>query len=102
MAGSFQVLGASAPANRWQKPATPVMAEVSALENGMLTWFEIKRHAIGINVDRKQSGLTADQMLEQVRSLITQNGYKFIDPTPTRTGGHEFRTKENLILEYDP
>jgi hypothetical protein len=67
----------------------------------MVTWFDIKRAAIRMNLDRKGNGQTVDDMLEQVRSLIAQNGYGFTGPTPTSTGGHEFRTKDGLKLEYD-
>ena len=67
----------------------------------MVTWTDIKRAAVRMNLDREGNGLTVDQMLEQVRSLIAQNGYRFTGPTPTSTGGHEFRTKDGLRLEYD-
>jgi hypothetical protein len=67
----------------------------------MVTWFDIKRAAIRMNLDRNENGQTVDHMLEQVRLLIAQNGYQFTGPTPTSTGGHEFRTKDDFTLEYN-
>jgi hypothetical protein len=67
----------------------------------MIPWTDIKRMAIRINLDRKANGQTVDEMLEQVRVLIVEDGYQFTGPTVTSTGGHEFRTKDGLTLEYD-
>jgi hypothetical protein len=66
----------------------------------MTTWFDIKRAAIKINHDRKTNGRSVDQMLEDVRQVIVQTGYSVSGPSPTTTGGCEFRTKDGLKLEY--
>lgn len=59
----------------------------------MKPWRDIKTEAISLNVNRTHAGMTADEMLERVRRLIADEGYKASGPTKV-DDGYEFRTAD--------
>jgi hypothetical protein len=71
----------------------------------MLGWFDIKRAAIAMNVDRKskKDDETIHQMLDKVRRMIAQSGYTLTrcGLTQSDSSVFEFRTSDGLLLEYD-